>query len=293
MDQAKWIALHRVNKKIPLDYVLIDAGWCMCGDWLNENRNKFPKGIKWISKKIESLNLKPGIWIAPFLVEPKSKIAIDHPDWLVKKQGKLVEGLNLTPFDKYLPYKQYILDIKNPKALKYIENSIKHLICTCGYKLIKLDFLYGLYFNPHLSAKEANVFLHDFLGKIKEKYPSVYTIACGCPLLPAVGVVDSMRIGPDTSVTPFIKFLSLPVFSKNYLDTKVIPTILRRLWTKKYWNVDPDAFMCRKTSGFSPKQLLRFQKIIRLGGGNIFLGDDLTKLSNKRIERYIHPLFTK
>lgn len=293
LDQAIWISKNKDSKKLPLNYILIDGGWNLVGDWQSEDRTKFPNGLKKIVTDIKNLNLKSGIWIAPFLVHKRSQIAVCHPDWLVKKNKKNIDGLKLTPFDKYLPHGKWILNIKNPKVIKYLDDSIKYLVETCGFELIKFDFLYGIYFDPNLSATEADAFLNSFLSRIRKKYPNVYTIACGCPLVPAVGAVDSMRIGPDTSINPFIKFLSLPFFSQNYLNRQVIQTVSKRLWTKKFWNVDPDAFMCRRTLGFLPKQLLEFQKIIKQGNGNIFLGDDLTRLSHKRLNKYVYPLFVK
>ena len=290
LTQSVWIATHQ-NRHLPLEYILIDDGWCTWGDWLVENRQKFSGGLKKISENIKGLNLKPGIWIAPFLVDSKSWLAIEHPDWLVKKSGRLVEGINLTPWDRYFPHKKWILNVKNPQVIKYLDNSIKYLVKDCNFELLKLDFLYAIFFDPNLSGIEANTFLRNYLNKIKVKYPKAYTIACGCPLLPAAGVVDSMRIGPDTSVSPFLKFLLPKFFSRWYLDRRVITTISKRLWTKKLWNVDPDAFMCRASSGYSEKQLKNFRKVIKAGQGNIFLGDDLTKLSDRRIKKYLQPLF--
>jgi alpha-galactosidase len=293
LSQAKWIFENKKINTLPLEYILIDGGWSTWGDWLKEDPTKFPLGIKHLVSKIKNYGLKSGIWIAPFLVDQYSVIAKDHDDWLVKSNGEKVEGLNLTPIDKFMPYKKWILDIKNPKVVKYLDDSIDHLITNFGVKLIKFDFLYAIYFDPNITANEADNFLHSFLKKVRDKYPDVYTIACGCPLIPAVGAVDSMRIGPDTSIAPFVKLIPFSFISNLYLKYIVIPTVLNRLWTKKYWNVDPDAFICNNASGFSDKQLFRLQKTIKKGNGNIFLGDDLTTLTSNEISKYINPLFIK
>lgn len=274
-----------------LEYVLIDGGWSAWGDWQKPNKIKFPHGIKSTSNKVKKLGLKPGIWMAPFLVNPRSTVATKHPDWLVRHNGKLVDGFRLTSMDALLPHRKWILNIKNPEVKKYLNDSIKYLIETCGFELLKLDFLYAIYFDPNLSNREANKFLRSFLKAIKRRYPHVYTIACGCPLIPAVGVVDSMRIGPDTTVAPFTKLLALPILSRWHLDNNVIPTLMSRLWTKKLWNVDPDAFVCDHSSGFHHGQLSAFQKIIIKAKGNIFLGDDLSKLSKDQIKKHVSPLF--
>jgi len=163
-----------------------------------------------------------------------------------------------------------------------------------GFELIKLDFLYRVYHQPGVSAQEAGRRIRNLLLDIRQRYPEVYTIACGCPLLPAVNVVDSMRIGPDT-VDPIVTS-RIPVLNGivNFYKLRLIKSNLeRRFWTKRFWNLDPDVFVCRRGLGLSDRQILSLQKIVKKTSGNIFLGDDMTKLSEERIKRFILPLFEK
>lgn len=294
LTQAKWISDNPHQSKLPLEYILVDDGWNLWGDWLAADATKFPHGLRWIVKRIQKLGLKAGVWVAPFLVDPKSNLAQTHPDWLVRKNGQLVEGHNFSRWDRFFSLRKWLLDIRKPEVRKYLNDTLKYLVKDCGFGLLKLDFLYALHFDPRLRNGEADPFLRRYLAKIKKLYPQVYTIACGCPLLPAVGVIDSMRIGPDTKIiTPFFKFLDLPVFNRWYLTHQVLPALTQKLWTRKIWHVDPDAFLCRKSLGYNHYQLIKFQKIIKKGAGNIFLGDDLTKLSPGRIRKYLLPLFNK
>lgn len=294
LTQAKWIAHNPHQSNLPLEYILVDDGWNLWGDWQSSDVVKFPHGLPFIVKKIKGLRLKSGVWMAPFLVDPRSDLARHHPDWLVQKNGQFVEGLNFSRWDRFFSHKKWLLDIKTPAVRKYLDSSLKYLVEDCGFDLLKLDFLYALHFNPFLKDGEADLFLRRYLSKIKKKYPEVYTIACGCPLIPAAGVVDSMRIGPDTKViSPFLKFIDNSLFNRWYLNSQVLPAIVKKLWTRKIWHVDPDAFLCRKSLGYNHDQLIKFQKLIKRGAGNIFLGDDLTKLSSDRIRKYLLPLFNK
>ncbi|HET7099465.1 MAG TPA: glycoside hydrolase family 36 protein [Patescibacteria group bacterium] len=290
LKQAEWISK---NKQLPLKYILIDGGWCTWGDWLDEDNRRFPNGLKTTVKKIKDLGLSAGIWVAPFLIHPRSNVAKNNPNWLVRKNGKLVDGLKLTPWNLPMKFKRWILDIKNPEVQEYLSKAIEYLVHECGVELLKLDFLYGIYFNPNFEAKEADMHLRRFLLKIKDKYPQVYTIGCGCPLIPAVGAVDSMRIGPDSIVSPFLKFNSIVRIVDRYIFGYTIKTLESRIWTKDFWNVDLDSFVCRKLSGLSENQILKHRSLIKMSGGNTFLGDDLTKLPKKRLNKYIIPLFAK
>lgn len=161
-----------------------------------------------------------------------------------------------------------------------------------GFKLIKLDFLYRAYSIPKITSQEAGSLIRNMLLEIKNRNPEVYTIACGCPLLPAINAVDSMRIGPDT-IDPIVasKIPAVNSLVNSYKLNLVINNIKRRLWTRKFWNLDPDVFVCRKSLGLNDKQLLSLQKHIKLASGNIFLGDDMTKLEGDRIKKFVLPLF--
>jgi len=286
VSQVMWFSR---NRNIPVEYILIDEGWCRWGDWLTPDLRKFPSGMKNLSKKIKKYGFKPGLWIAPFVADKKSLFYKKHKDWYVRHRGFLVPGWRMTNFG-FLSMGKYLLDVRKKEVMDFIKKCIDEIITIWGYELIKLDFLYAPFFIPGINSDEAASCIIDLLGYIKEKYPKVYTMASGCPLTVALGVIDSMRIGPDT--IPYM-VESLPLISNVFSGRikKVIKNIEERRWTSKFWNLDPDVFVCRKSLGLSDDFLLKFMNEIKRAKGNIFLGDDMTKLSSDRIEKFILPLF--
>lgn len=278
------------NSLHTFEYILLDEGWnTTWGDWLEVDKKKFPSGLKQFAKKIKSLGCKPAVWLSPFLVSPNANIAATHPEWLVRKNGAPVEGLHMTRVDKYLPFRKYLFDITNKEVQKYVDQVLSWLIIECGFEMIKLDFLYANHFAPDRTNEKADHHLRQFLLRIKKKYPKVYILGCGCPLIPAIGMVNGMRIGPDT-LTPYVQ--SIPFVGKymNRRRYKNIMTNLKtRRWTNIFWNTDPDVFMCHDTYGLSHEKLIEFQQHILKLKGNIFLGDDMTKLSEDKIHTYIKP----
>ena len=275
------------------EYILIDDGWSSAwGDWLQTDRKKFPQGLKTVAKQIKQKGFKPGIWVAPFLVDPKSDLVRNNPSWIIKDKKGFVNGLKFTPFDRLLKFEKYILDIENKQVQKFIENTIDYLLGECQFELIKLDFLYGIYFNPVLNNEICDQFLKDFFLRIKKKFPKVYTIACGSPLIPAIGLVDSIRIGPDTLI-PQIQHL--PLISKltnKFLHSQIMKNISKRKFAAKFWNLDPDVFLCNPKLGLTDSQLLQLQQEITNLKTNIFLGDNMYSLSEKRVKKFIKPLFS-
>lgn len=290
LDQAK--AFH-INKLDAFEYMIIDGGWEKEWGGFEVNRNKFPKGFKHLVKELKIMGFKAGIWFSPFLVIPYAKVVQDHPEWIVKDaKGNFVEGMRITPLDRYFPFRKYMLDFTQQKVINYIENAIAWLIEDCQFSLIKLDWLYGIYFNPRVTMDQADAMLRAFLLRIKKKYPHVYTNGCGCPLIPALGTVDSMRIAPD-NIDP--RHQSIPILkdiANQYFYKLALNGAKTRGWTKKYWNVDLDAFMCRDPIGLSDQQILTFQQALLKTNSNIFLGDDITTLSKERIEKFIRPLIS-
>ena len=293
ISQAKHIYKHK--EILPLEYILIDDGWTLWGDWNKINSKKFPNGFAYLNEQLSSMNLKGGIWVAPFLVSPKSQIFKTKKEWLVRSKNKFLEGFKLIHprIDSHLPYKKYVLDIKNPEVRKYLTTSIEDLINKNNFQLLKLDYLYAPYFDPNLKAEEATSLLKDFLKQIRKNHPDLHIIGSGLPLIPAVGNVDSMRIGPDIIIPHLDR---IPLVSKIINTTKVhaaIRAIRNRYWTSDFWNIDPDVFVCRKSLNISSGLLLKLQKEIVRANGNIFLGDNLIELPEKRLKKFIQPLFEK
>jgi alpha-galactosidase len=267
----------------------VDGGWTSLGDWLLPNNTKFPGGMRFLSSKIHALGFKSGIWMAPFLVEPKSVFYEKKKNLLVKQNGVYVDGFRVFPLSG-IALPRYILDIRKSEAMKTVKKNIDFLLKDCKFDLIKLDFLYSLYFVPGISEKEAGFYIKQIFTYIRERYPKVYTIACGIPLSAAIGVSDSVRIGPDI-IDPNTAESFIGNVINIYKLKRVLNNIKDRMWTKSFWNIDPDVFVCRKSLGFKDFQLLALQKTIKEAKGNIFLGDDMTTLPKSRIEKFIKPLF--
>lgn len=275
-----------------LEYILIDDGWAVnWGDWFKTDLEKFPKGLKSFAREIKGHGFKPGIWLAPFLVHPQAMLVKEKPDWFVKDGKKFINGLKFTPIDKLLNINKFILDTNKTEVSEYLKNVIDYLLGDCGFELIKLDFLYGIYFDPNLDIESSDKNLRALLTYIKRTYPKVYTIGSACPLVPALDTLDSIRIGPDIFIPQFQSIPLLGSFTNKYLYSKVIKNIQNRKPAEIFWNLDPDVFVCHKNLGLKDEEFLKLQKAVLNLGGNLFLGDDLNSLSPARIERFIRPLF--
>ncbi len=260
LEQAEKIK----EKHLDCQYFLIDDGWCVWGDWMMPERLKFPHGFKDLTVKIKSKGFKIGLWMAPFLVSPKSQIYKRHHDWLVRdKKGNLVEGLKFTLFDRYLPWNKYILDFSQKEARNYIINCIDYVVRSYRVSLLKLDFLYAPYFDPKLSDdRPPHRYLTELFDHIRNKFPEVYLMVSGCPYKPARYLAHSIRVSQDNAV-PWL--YSIPLVRK-YIHSKRLSYLEKNMSLlkkhAKYFNSDPDVYFEKAKIGLTQRQLGKLKNIV-------------------------------
>jgi alpha-galactosidase len=172
---------------LPVDVVQLDDGWLRSTGERLAPRPEFGP-VEDLVAEIHGSGREAGVWLAPFVVGAGSTVAREHPEWLVGDAGfnwgdRLV-GLDLT----------------HPGVRGFLAEAAQR-VRDLGVRYVKADFLYagavpGDRHDPGVSGTEAYRsglrLLRELLG------PDVYLVACGAPILPSVGLVDAMRVSPDT-----------------------------------------------------------------------------------------------
>src|SRR6185437_11076234 len=129
-------ALQKTHAVAPLDVVQIDDGYqTTVGDWTSLNE-RFPDGMAHLAERIRSAGYRPGLWLAPFTVAANSRLAQEHPDWLVHDEsGKPVFG------GKNWGSELYGLDTSHPGAQEWLRDLFSLITRDWGFDYLKLDFL--------------------------------------------------------------------------------------------------------------------------------------------------------
>ena len=133
---------------------------------------------------------RAGIWVAPFLVGERSPLVREHPDWLIG---------GADPGTGWGGQQLHCLDATHPGAEAYLRE-VFGTFRGLGIDYFKIDFIYagamdGRRADPSIGGVDA---YRAALGIIREAIgPDAYLLGCGAPILPSVGLVDAMRIGPD------------------------------------------------------------------------------------------------
>lgn len=230
----------------PGGVILIDDGWNLpepsaprnWGDW--EAGAKYPRGMQALVKDLNALGLKAGLWLAPFSVDARSKLASEHPDWLLtpKKSTLLEEGEN--PVSS--------LDLTHPEVLAFLDATFRRVFDEWGFEFVKLDFLmHGMAPGPRFEKgmTRASAFRRA-LSRIRDVAGDRFILCCGSPLGPAVGVADAMRVGFDTGSRWHAPMLThLWPLGNCSVKPAANATLYRHWMDGAWWLNDPDCLVVR------------------------------------------------
>ena len=245
--------LHKILADLgglPFEVFQVDDGWQVAvGDW--EPNAKFPSGMDDLAAQIRATGRKAGLWLAPLLVVPSSRLYRQHPDWLLHDtQGRLVSaGFN---WGEQL----YALDTTHPEALEWLK-SLMEKVRIWGYDYIKLDFLYAgaLPGKRHLEMPREAAYRAG-LKEIRAALGEAYFLTCGAPVLPSLGLCDGLRVGPDVS-DYWVSHRDDVLLMNPAVPggRNAVRTTLHRLWLQPLVHTDPDVVYFRsRLVSLTPQQ---------------------------------------
>jgi alpha-galactosidase len=278
-------ALAAAQGEIPIDVVQLDDGYQRAvGDWLATNA-KFPRGLAPLAEAIRAAGFAPGLWTAPFCGVRESELFAKHPDWWLRQSdgsGEPLRGL-LHPVWS-ADASVYVLDASRPEVILHLEQLFAAL-AGMGFQYLKLDFLY----TQALAAAAADPALAP-AARLRRGLEAIrrgageesFLLGCGCPLGPAVGVVDGMRIGPDVAPHWLPEdALSLPEIAETLPSTRgALRSSLARAWMhRRLWSNDPDCLMVRASdTRLSADERRALAAVVATTGGVAVFSDDLSRL---------------
>jgi alpha-galactosidase len=239
---------------LPIEIVQIDDGYeSAIGDWLDI----VPRfgSLRAASRAIRAAGMVPGLWIAPFMVDPRSRLAAAHPDWLV---GGADAG-------EHWGVTMRILDATRRDAASYLREVFATFV-DWGFAFFKLDFLYAAAIPSVAAYREGMRLIRDAVGS------EAILLIGGAPLLPSIGLCDAMRVGPDV----------LPEAADPQPDVPALTRItsLRRWMNRRLWVNDPDHVVARADI----KDREAWAEYVAGYGGVRFSGDRLAALDARGLE---------
>ncbi|MEI6048186.1 MAG: alpha-galactosidase [Bacteroidota bacterium] len=186
-NETKLTGLLDDTKKMGLDLFLLDDGWFAnkyprnddragLGDW-QENKAKLPNGLGYLVKEADNRGVKFGIWIEPEMVNPKSELYENHPDWVLKFPNR----------PEVYFRNQLTLDLSNPKVQDFVYTTVDGMLTkNPGIAFIKWD-CNSMITNPYsvyLKDKQSHLYidyvnsLYSVLDRLRQKYPNLPIMLC-------------------------------------------------------------------------------------------------------------------
>jgi alpha-galactosidase len=276
-----------LRRQLPLEVIQIDDGFeTRVGDWF-DFQSTFPNGLAPLATEIRQTGFTPGLWLAPFLVDPRSHLAHQHPEWILHSRfnrpanaGFKLRGMIATA-----------LDLTMPGALDYACQVVDRAAHEWGYPYLKLDFLYAgaLPGRRHDPTRTRARILRQGLQALRQAAGEETTLlGCGCPLGSAIGLFSPMRIGPDVSEDWEPEFMGWKAFINQEPDYPSVRNAIHNILTRaplhrRWWINDPDPLLLRSDTRLSLAEVQSLATVIAMTGGSCLLSDDLPRLTPDRL----------
>jgi alpha-galactosidase len=123
--------LAATGAQLPVDYVLLDAGWYEAPVWsqgvgnYTVRQDIFPAGLKPLADVVHRAGKGFGLWFEPERVYEGSEVFREHRDWL---------------FPSPLPgTKSYVLNLGNPDARRWVTDTVSRMIEEIGIEWYRHD----------------------------------------------------------------------------------------------------------------------------------------------------------
>ena len=188
-DADKLKSMMEGAAQMGVEIFVLDDGWfgnkyprnnarAGLGDW-QVNEKKLPEGIDDLIDYTEAQGMRFGIWVEPEMVNPKSELAENHPEWIVQRMNDR---------DMLLERNQLLLDLSNPEVQNFVFAVVDDILSASPrIAYVKWDANrhlqnFGSTYLPQDRQSQLYVDytkgLESVLKRLEEKYPNTIFQAC-------------------------------------------------------------------------------------------------------------------
>ena len=265
---------------LPFDVFQLDDGFqADLGDWTLA-RPGFGGHARDVPGELRALGYRAGIWLAPFVARPTSRLFQDHPEWFVR--GESGEPVNCG--DNW-GGAYYGLDTARADVQGWLSELARE-VTSWGYDYLKLDFLFGASL-PGVRQGGASRTRAYRLGleALRRGAGNAFLLGCGAPLAQSAGLLDAMRIGPD--VAPYWDEGARRLWLGDATGPSArnaVHTSLSRWYQHHWYSPDPDVVIARRErSLLSPAERGALGGLLDVIGGVRASSDPLRALGEAEL----------
>ena len=255
----------------------VDDGYAKVGDWLRPDEARFPNGMAPIAAAAHEQGYLAGIWLAPFICERESKLAAEHPSWIVPEAA----GSN------YNWSGACALDITNPEVREYVRTCLHTITAEWGYDLLKLDFLFAACMEMRGGLNRGELMAAGVRLIRESVAPGTRLLFCGIPMTSAFGTCEYCRVGCDVGLDwddkPHMRLLHRErVSTKNSLAN----ARGRAHLNGRAFGCDPDVFFLRRDVELTEEQRTEMYQTDATCGSVLLTSDDMGAWDAEQLAAY-------
>jgi alpha-galactosidase len=160
-NEEKILSIAETARDLGIELFVLDDGWfgkrnddtSSLGDWF-EDTDKLPNGIQGLSKKVDALGMKFGLWFEPEMVCKDTKLFKEHPDWIISTPNRRPShGRN-----------QFILDFSRDEVVDHIFSLMDNILEKSKISYIKWDM------NRYMTETYSQNLDYDQQGEVAHRY---------------------------------------------------------------------------------------------------------------------------
>lgn len=178
-EHSRLTALADAAAEAGIERFVLDDGWfrgrdddtSSLGDWYADEE-KYPNGLQPIAEYVRAKGMEFGLWVEPEMVNPKSELYQNHPDW----------ALGIGNYKKITGRNQLVLDLSNPRVSEYLFDRISTLVSDHQISYLKWDMNRDLVL-PGDSSGRATVYrqtgaLYALMDRLLKEFPELEIESC-------------------------------------------------------------------------------------------------------------------
>jgi alpha-galactosidase len=265
------------------ELVQIDDGYQRAiGDWLSTS-DEWADALPSVVHEIHHAGLQAGIWTAPFLLGPNSRVLAEHPDWVTTHPPTGYPSKAMFNGGNWGGW-AVALDTTRADVLDHLRATYAALVDQ-GFDYHKIDFCYAAALPAvrHDATKTRAEALRAGLEAVRDGIgDESFLLGCGCPFGPAVGVVDAMRVSADVAPvwSPDNHWPGLYETAPAAVNA-IAASVLRAPLHRRVFINDPDCLLLRPTdTSLDAGQRSFLAAVITGTGAFTLLSDDVRRYTD-------------
>jgi alpha-galactosidase len=178
------VEMAAAARELGVELFVLDDGWfgerdddtSSLGDWFVDRR-KLPGGLEAVARRVVDLGLQFGLWIEPEMVNPRSRLYAEHPEWAIGVPGR----------PRTQSRNQLVLDLSRPEVVDHLFGVLSDILGSAPISYVKWDMNRSLT-EPYSAAlppdRQGEFFHRHILGvydlhdRLTKAFPEVLFESC-------------------------------------------------------------------------------------------------------------------